>query len=166
VRSSIKSTLLICLLASGAAAFASAANAQSIDTFMHIDGIFGDSLAAGHVNDIVLTGYSQTFAAKTCSRVVATKFIDRASPALISRAANNVFIPSVVISVRKTSGAPIDFFKAVLESVTVERVDVGGESGRLAEQIVLRPRNIRIEFRPQDASGQFLGAIVTSIDCT
>jgi type VI secretion system secreted protein Hcp len=166
VRSSIKSTLLICLLASGAAAFASSANAQSIDTFMHIDGIFGDSLAAGHVNDIVLTGYSQTFAAKTCSRVVATKFIDRASPALISRAANNVFIPSVVISVRKTSGAPVDFFKAVLESVTVERVDVGGESGRLAEQIVLRPRNIRIEFRPQDASGQFLGAIVTSIDCT
>ena len=158
----MRSTLLICLLGIGAA---SAANAQSIDTFMHIDGIVGDAQAAGHVNDILLTGYSQTFAAKTCSRVVATKFIDRSSPALISRAANNLFIPTVVISVRKSSGAAVDFFKAVLESVLVERVDVSGESGRLAEQVVLKPRNIRIEFRPQDASGQFLGAIVTNIDC-
>jgi type VI secretion system secreted protein Hcp len=166
MRSSIKSTLLICLLAAGSAAFAPAANAQALDTFMHIDGIVGDVQAVGHANDILLTGYSQTFAGKTCSRVVATKFIDRASPALISRAANNVFIPSVIISLRKAGGQPVDFFKAVLESVTVERVDVSGESGRLAEQIVLRPRNIRIEFRPQDATGQFLGAIVTSIDCT
>jgi type VI protein secretion system component Hcp len=158
----MRSTLLICLLGIGAA---SAANAQSIDTFMHIDGIVGDAQAAGHVNDILLSGYSQTFAAKTCSRVVATKFIDRSSPALISRAANNLFIPTVVISVRKSSGTAVDFFKAVLESVLVERVDVSGETGRLAEQVVLRPRNIRIEFRPQDASGQFLGAIVTNIDC-
>jgi type VI protein secretion system component Hcp len=159
----MRSTLLICLLGLGAA---SAAHAQSIDTFMRIDGIVGDAQAAGHVNDIVLTGYSQTFAAKTCSRVVATKFIDRSSPALIARAANNVFLPTVIISVRKTTGPAVDFFRAVLESVTVERVDVSGETGRLAEQVVLRPRNIRIEFRTQDSSGQFLGAIVTNIDCT
>jgi type VI protein secretion system component Hcp len=156
----MRSLLLICLLGAGAA------QAQSLDTFMHIDGIVGDAQAAGHVNDILLTGYSQTFAAKTCSRVVATKFIDRSSPALISRAASNLFIPSVVISVRKASGAPVDFFKAVLESVSVERVDVTGESGRLTEQVLLRPRNIRIEFRTQEPSGQFLGAIVTNIDCS
>lgn len=158
----MRSILMVCLLGLGAA---SAAHAQSLDTFMHIDGIVGDAQAAGHVNDILLTGYSQTFAAKTCSRVVATKFIDRSSPALISRAANNLFIPTVVIAVRKSSGPAVDFFKAVLESVLVERVDVSGETGRLTEQVLLRPRNIRIEFRPQDASGQFLGAIVTNIDC-
>jgi type VI protein secretion system component Hcp len=157
----MRSILLLCLLGAGAGA----AHAQSLDTFMRIDGIVGDAVAAGHVNDILLTGYSQTFAAKTCSRVVATKFIDRSSPALISRAASNVFIPTVIISVRKSSGPAVDFFKAVLESVTVERVDVTGETGRLTEQVLLRPRNIRIEFRPQDASGQFLGAIVTNIDC-
>jgi type VI protein secretion system component Hcp len=166
MRSSLQSTLLICLLAFGAAVFAPSAHAQSLDTFMHIDGVVGDAQAAGHVNDILLTGYSQTFAAKTCSRVVATKFIDRSSPALISRAASNLFIPSIVISVRKSGSAPVDFFKATLESVTVERVDVSGETGRLTEQVTLRPRNIRIEFRPQDATGQLLGAIVTNIDCT
>jgi type VI protein secretion system component Hcp len=160
----MRSILLVCLFGIGAGA--GAAHAQSLDTFMRIDGIIGDAQAAGHVNDILLTGYSQTFAAKTCSRVVATKFIDRSSPALISRAASNVFIPTVIISVRKSSGPAVDFFKAVLESVTVERVDVSGETGRLTEQVLLRPRNIRIEFRPQDASGQFLGAIVTNIDCT
>jgi type VI protein secretion system component Hcp len=171
MRSPLLSTLLICLVGLAGALIAPSVNAQGaekpqgLETFMHIDGIVGDSLAAGHVNDIRLTSYSQTFAPKTCSRVVALKFIDRASPALISRAANNQFIPSVVISVRKAGSAPVDFFKAVLESVTVERVDVSGESCRLVEQVVLKPRIIRIEFRPQDATGQFLGAIVTNIDC-
>jgi type VI protein secretion system component Hcp len=163
--SSCRSTLIVCLLGIAGIFVAPAADAQALDTFMRIDGIVGDSVAAGHVNDIQLTGYSQTFAAKTCSRVVALKFIDRASPALISRAASNVFIPNVIISVRKSNGPAVDFYRAVLESVLVERVDVSGESGRLVEQVVLRPRSIRIEFRPQDASGQLLGAIVTNIEC-
>ena len=163
--SRFKSIVLILLAGLAAAVVAPVTMAQSLDTFMRIDGVPGDSLAAGHVNDIVLTGYSQTFAAKTCGRVVAQKFIDRASPALISRAVSNVFIPSVIISVHKTSGPAVDFFKAVLESVIIERVDVSGESGRLVEQVVLRPRNIRIELRQQDATGQFLGATVTNVDC-
>ena len=53
----------------------------------------------------------------------------------------------------------------MLQDVTIERVDVSGKSGRLVEQVVLRPRNIRIEFRQQDASGQFLGATVTNVEC-
>ena len=165
MRSRLASILWICLAAIAAAVIAPATMAQSLDTFMRIDGVQGESTAAGHVNDIVLTSYSQTFAAKNCGRVVALKFIDRASPALISRATSNLFIPSVIISIRKSGGAPVDFFKAVLESVSIERVDVSGESGRLVEQVVLRPRNIRIEFRQQDATGQFLGATVTNVEC-
>ncbi len=96
----MRSLLLICLLGAGAA------QAQSLDTFMHIDGIVGDAQAAGHVNGHPADRLFPDVCRQTCSRVVATKFIDRSSPALISRAASNLFIPSVVISVRKTSGAP------------------------------------------------------------
>lgn len=165
-RSTLTSTLVLCLLGLAGASLAPAANAQSLDTFMHIDGVPGDSLAAGHVNDITLTSYSQSFApGKNCSKVVAQKFMDRSSPALISRATSNLFVPSVIISIRKSGAVPFDFFRAVLESVSIERVDVSGESGRLIEQVVLRPRNIRIELRQQDATGQPGQTIVTNIDC-
>jgi type VI protein secretion system component Hcp len=166
-RSMLISTLVLCLVGLAGATLAPAANAQSLDTFMHIDGVPGDSVAAGHVNDITLTSYSQSFApGKSCSKVVAQKFMDRSSPALISRATSNLFLPSIVISIRKSGTAPFDFFRAVLESVSIESVVVSGESGRLLEQVVLRPRNIRIELRQQDATGQALQAIVTNIDCT
>ncbi len=39
MRSSLQSILLICLLALEAAAFAPSAHAQSLDTFIHIDGV-------------------------------------------------------------------------------------------------------------------------------
>ena len=159
------SALLVCFAGIAGAVGAPAVKAQSLDTFMRIDGVLGESTAAGHVNDIVLTSYSQTFAQKNCGRVVALKFIDRSSPALISRAASNLFIPNVIMSIRKSTGPAVDFFRAVLESVSIERVDVSGESGRLVEQVVLRPRNIRIEVRQQDATGAFTSATVTNVDC-
>src|SRR5262245_12591935 len=165
-RSTWISTLFLCLAGLAGVFLAPAANAQSLDTFMRIDGIPGDSLASGHINDIVLTSYSQSFApGRACSKVVAQKFMDRASPALISRAAGNFILPSVIIAIRKNGAVPFDFFRAVLESVSIERIDVSGETGRLIEQIVLRPRNIRIELRQQDATGQPGPAIVTNIDC-
>jgi type VI secretion system secreted protein Hcp len=165
-RSTLTSTLVLSFLGLAGAALAPAAPAQSLDTFMRIDGIPGESLASGHINDIILTSYSQSFApGKACSKVVAQKFMDRSSPALISRAAANLILPSVIISIRKTGGVPFDFFRAVLESVSIEKVDVSGESGRLIEQVVLRPRNIRIEYRQQDATGQPAQTIVTNIDC-
>jgi type VI secretion system secreted protein Hcp len=156
----------LCILGLTALAMAPAVNAQTLDTFMHIDGVPGDSTAIGHENDIVLRSYSQSFGTKNCSRVVAQKFIDRSSPALIARAAGNILIPSVIISIRKAGESPIDFFKAILQTVLIERVDVGDDTGTLSEQVVLKPRTIRIEFRPQNADGSFGAAIVTNIDCS
>jgi type VI secretion system secreted protein Hcp len=139
--------------------------AQSLDAFMRIDGIPGDSVVRGHENEIVLTSYSQTFATRACSRVVALKNIDRASPALITTAAANTLLPSVVITVRKPGDTPIDFYRALLQNVLIERVEVTGDSGLLKEQLVLKPRQIRIEYRPQARDGSLLPPIVSTMDC-
>jgi type VI protein secretion system component Hcp len=169
--------LFVCLL--GAAVLTPAAHAQSalpssplgsstLDTYMHIDGIPGESLVVGHENDIALTSYSQSFGTKNCSRVVAFKSIDRASPALISYAASNTLLPRVVISIGKSgAGRPrfADFFTATLQSVLIERVEVGDESGVFSERVVLKPTSIRIEYRAQAADGSLMEPIVTDIEC-
>jgi type VI secretion system secreted protein Hcp len=139
--------------------------AQSLDAFMRIDGIPGESEVRGHENEIVLTSYSQTFATKACSRVVAIKNIDRASPGLITHAAANILLPTVVITVRKPGDTPLDFYRALLQNVLIERVEVTGDAGLLKEQVVLKPRQIRIEYRPQARDGSLLPAIVSTMDC-
>lgn len=165
--SSFISCLLICIVGIAGTLIAPPAMAQSLETFMKIDGVPGESVARGHENEIDLTSYSQTFATKNCSRVVAMKFIDRSSPALISRAAGNVLLPSVIISIRESGERPVEFFRAILESVLIDRIELteGNGNGRLDEQVVLRPRNIQIEYRQQDKSGQVLPPIVTKIAC-
>lgn len=157
---------LVCLAGLASIAFTPSVRAQTLDTFMHIDGIVGDSTAVRHEGDIVLTSYSQSFGTKNCSRVIAVKSLDRASPALISRAAGNILIPSVIISIVKPGANPLEFFKATLETVLIERVDLNDDGTRLAEQLVLKPRNIRIEYRPQAADGSLLPPILSTIDCT
>lgn len=141
------------------------AAAQSIVTHMRIDGLPGESTMASHPNEIVLTSYSQTFGTRNCSRVVATKSLDRASPGLIARAAGNVVIPQVVISMTKLGEKPFDFFRATLDQVTIERVELGEQGDSLFERNVLAPRSIRIEYRGQNADGSLGTPIVTTIAC-
>jgi hypothetical protein len=54
---------------------------------------------------------------------------------------------------------------AVPESVSTERVDVSGETGRLIERILLRPRNMPHRVAAAGCVGQPGQAIITRIDC-
>jgi type VI protein secretion system component Hcp len=64
------------------------AGAADIQSYLKIDDIPGESNRVGHVGEIELSAYSQTFDTRNCSRVVVNKLVDIASPALISRAAS------------------------------------------------------------------------------
>jgi type VI secretion system secreted protein Hcp len=163
--SSFHRGVAVLLTALGLTAIAPAALAQTLQVFMKADGIPGESVDADHRSEIQLTGYSQTFGTRNCSRVVANKSIDRASPLLISRAAANQLIPTVVISMRKAGDAPKDFFKATLNLVLVERIELVEENGQLVEHVVMAPRNITIEYRPQDDKGALGAPVVSNISC-
>lgn len=155
------SSVPLCL---GAILLTSVAHAQ-INSWMFIPGIPGDATQQEHVGWIALTSYSQTFATKACSRVVVLKLIDRSSPALITTAAGNVLLPQVRIAVSKPGPADLDFYKATLTNVLIERVDVSGETGILTEQVVLRPQHINISYIPVGLDGKPGQPIVSTMDC-
>jgi type VI protein secretion system component Hcp len=137
------------------------APAQAVDAFMRIDSIPGDSTVRGHEREIVLTGYSQTFGTRACSRVVANKQIDVASPGLIAVAAGNLTLPTVIITLARPTGEGlVDFYRATLSTVPIERIEVAEQSDQLIERVVLAPRTIKIEYFPQGAA-----TIVTNIVC-
>jgi type VI secretion system secreted protein Hcp len=157
---------LVTALALAAATLPS--RAQPVDTFMKIDGLPGESTNAAHPGEIDLTGWSQTFGTRHCSRAVAVKRVDRASPGLIARAAANTLIPQVVVSMARSGGgrATQDFFRATLDLVTIERVEIAEQGDELVERVVLAPRSIRLEYRPQMPDGSFGAPVATAIACT
>lgn len=134
--------------------------------WMQIDGIPGESLLRGHENEIDLLSYSQNFGTRACSRVVVVKSLDSASPALISRAAGNVLVPRVVITLRKPGEGQQDFYKATLDTVLIDRIDLVDQGTSLSESVILRPRSIRLEYRPQRPDGSLAAPIVTDVQCS
>ena len=158
---------LLALSVLALAAIALPVHAQPVDTFMRIDGLPGESTSASHPNEIVLTGWSQTFGTRNCSRAVAVKRVDRASPGLIARAAANTLIPQVIVSMARSGGGrPQDFFRATLDLVTIERVEIAEQADELVERVVLAPRSIRLEYRPQAADGSLGTPVSTAIACS
>jgi type VI secretion system secreted protein Hcp len=143
------------------------ASAQPVDTFMKIDGLPGESTHRDHPGEIDLTGWSQTFGTRQCSRAVAVKRVDRASPGLIARAAANTLIPQVIVSMARAGGPgrSQDFFRATLDLVTIERVEIAEQGDVLVERVVLAPRSIRLEYRPPQADGSLGAPVATAIAC-
>jgi type VI protein secretion system component Hcp len=135
-------------------------------TFMFIDGIPGESVVVDKRNWIDLTGYSQTFGTADCSRAVANKRIDRASPPLISRAVANQLIPSVQVTMRRAGEGQRDFFIATLGQVLVDRIEITDEGGQLVEHVVLAPQSITIQYFPQDPTGGLGAAVTSSVACS
>jgi len=142
-----------------------AASAQELLTHMKIVGLDGDATHRDHRGEIVLTGYSQTIGTRNCSRVVVTKFIDRASPGLIHRAAGNVITPQVLINMQRSVEGSRVFFVVTLDQVTIERIELAEQSDQLVERVVMAPRSLRIEYRPQDDTGATTPPIITPIAC-
>lgn len=134
--------------------------------WMKVDGIPGESVVRGHENEIDLQSYSQNFGTRNCSRVVVVKALDSASPALISRATSNQLVSRVVITLRKPGEGQQDFFKATLDSVLIDRIDLVDDDTSLSESLILRPRSIRLEYRPQRPDGSLGTPIVTDVQCT
>jgi type VI secretion system secreted protein Hcp len=160
--------LSTCLRAALAAVLMLGAHAAvaQINVFLKIDGLPGDSTDARHPNEIVLTGYSQSFGDRNCSRVVATKQIDRASPGLISRATSNARIPQAIVTMARAGGGSSgDFFVATLDQVRVDRIEITEQGDQILEQLVLIPRIVTISYRPQDAKGGLGAPVTTTTTC-
>ena len=141
------------------------AHAQVL-TFLKVDGVLGESVSRFHEGEIELTSYSQNFGTRNCSRVIAVKGLDRASPGLIGLAAAGTIVPTAVISLRRDGLRYELFYRATLQSVSVERIDVTGDGSGLAETVVLRPRSMRIEYWSQRPDGSLGTPVVADVQCT
>ncbi|SEL35985.1 type VI secretion system secreted protein Hcp [Roseateles sp. YR242] len=139
----------------------------------------GETVAAGHQNDIAVTGFNwgvgaagdavagQSTGRRSYRQLTITKGLDSASTALMSAVATNDEVRSAKLSVRKAGGEQQDFFSITLEKARVATYDIDVDhDGNPVERITLSFQKVAVEYRTQSATGQLGGSCTFTDDLT
>lgn len=155
---------------------------MAVDAFLKIDAIDGESIIKGYEKQIAIESYSfgmnnnVTFAAGSggggagkanIQDIHFTKLMDKTSPALMQALMVGTHIKSIVLTLRKTTGAvQLDYFSITLEDCCLSSYQSGAGSGSDAviETISVGFARIKIAYKVQDAKGATVSTANASWD--
>ncbi len=140
---------------------------MALDMFIKIGDISGESADSTHADSIDVVSWSWgasqagtggqgggSGAGKVqIQDLTLTKYIDKATPALFQKCCTGDHIDTVLLTVRKAGGKPLEYLKITMEQVLVSSVTTGGSGGqdRLTENITLNFSKVKMEYTPQTA---------------
>ncbi|MDE8653702.1 Hcp family type VI secretion system effector [Novosphingobium album (ex Liu et al. 2023)] len=154
----------------------------SVDYFLKIDGIDGESADDKHKNEIDVLSWSwgatnegsMAFGGGGGAGKVSmqdfhfTMRVNKASPKLMLACANGEHIANAVLTCRKAGGQQQEFQKVTFTDILVSSYQAGGSGGGddvlPVDQISLNFAKIEIEYKPQAADGSLGAAIKTGYD--
>ncbi|MFK5688748.1 Hcp family type VI secretion system effector [Ornithinimicrobium sp. LYQ92] len=137
---------------------------MSIDGFLTVPGIPGESTRAGHEDEIEVHGVTFGMEAPVArggvargrvsfDPVVVSKSYDRSSPALKGALATHRHLDEVVLSVQRTvEGEQADYLVVTLEDVSVVKYDLYLDTERdgvLVEQVAFTYRSVAFTYAGQ-----------------
>jgi type VI secretion system secreted protein Hcp len=141
---------------------------MAIDMFLKLDGIKGESLDHKHAGEIHIEswswGMSQTGAhgagggggagKVSVHDISITKFVDKASPALMLHCCSGKHIPNGLVTVRKAGDKPLEYLKMKLQDILISGVQEAGHGGdQLTENVTLNFAKFHVEYTEQKADG-------------
>ncbi|RZA17504.1 MAG: type VI secretion system tube protein Hcp [Lysobacteraceae bacterium] len=154
---------------------------SSVDAFLKIDGVKGESTDAKHKDEIEIM--SMNWSAHSSGNMGSgggggvgkaifsdfsfTKKVDIASPKLALIAARGEHIKSAKISIRKAGGAAgqVDYQVYDLDKLYVTGLQVsGGEGGEFFETLTLSPTKFKWEYKQQGDDGSLKGNMAVTVD--
>lgn len=133
--------------------------ASSLDTFMKLDGIPGESQDSKHKSEINVLSFcfglqNESAPTPSFSSFHFDKLYDKASPLLVAAAASGQHIAKALITVSRATGQEQDFLTYEFADVTVTQYQEGGDKvPELLERVALKFRKVTITYRPQNADG-------------
>lgn len=167
----LRHDLVAMTLAAAAATIAMSANA-AVDTFAKIGDIKGESIDPKHPGAIEVLSWSFGITAlkrnAACSQELhITKFVDAATPKLMTGVALGKIHPTAVLTVRRTGTDPEDYLIVTMKEVLVTSVQPGASSGGEAlESVSLAYSSADIVYKPQDPRGELGEKVEGAITAT
>jgi len=133
--------------------------------------VAGEAVATGHEDEIQLRGWSwgmatssamgstQGTARRSYKALTVLKTIDAATTPLMSALAQNDEVKEARLSMRKAGGEQNDYFVVTLNGARVTAIDhVVGAEGSTTESVSFTFNKVKVEYFPQQSSGQRGGA--------
>jgi type VI secretion system secreted protein Hcp len=151
---------------------------HTIDLFLKIDGIKGESMDAKHKDEIVLESFSWGEANPThpatgggAGKVSMTDFhftkkIDKATPKLMLACAQGQRIPSALMTARKPGEVAFEFLFYKFTNLTVTSVQESSDGTLPVDQVSFAFSKISVEYKGQTATGAVGGTETFSWDLT
>ncbi len=142
---------------------------MAVDMFIKIDGIQGEARDSKHKEEIDVLAWSWGMANSGSAHVGGgmgagkvnvqdlsfTKYIDKASPALMLHCCNGKHIKEATLVVRKAGEQPLEYLTITMTDLIITSVSTGGSGGedRLTENVNLNFAKVKVLYKEQTASG-------------
>lgn len=161
------------------AMFGSASSMAAIDMFLKVGDIRGESTDARHRDEINVLSWSWSESngttrigpvtlPKACIQdMQITKFIDRATPQLITNGVTGQLEREATLSMAKIGDQKTaDFLVITMRNVAVTSYSTGGNSGqdRLTETFTLHFDSLQGRYYPQNPDGSFGTPVVWDVN--
>jgi type VI secretion system secreted protein Hcp len=154
------------------------ADAASVDYFLKIDGVDGESTDDRHKGEIEIQSFSWGASNPTSygsggagsgkvhfSDFSIMKTVDKASPQLFTKAATGEHIKEVVLTGQMQGGNPSVFYTVKMEDVVVSSFwQTNGNGGAAMESLHFSFSKIQVEYIPMNADGTQGEAIKAGYD--
>ena len=167
-------TMSVAGLAAGPAAAADAAGAPaaafgSVDMFLKIDGIAGDSRDSAHAGEIDVqsfawgVGTAENSSGKPALQDISfAMHVSQASPLLMIASAKATRIPSAVFVARTAGAERLEFYKLTLENCLVTSYQTAGSSEAPTDFFNLDFAKVTMSYTPQRPDGTLGAPIVVT----
>jgi type VI secretion system secreted protein Hcp len=151
----------------------------TIDCYLKIDGIEGESKHKGAENQIEVQSFDWDVTNAGSPAVgggsgqgkakpgmfTFAHFYDKASPTLAKSCVSGKHLANAKLTVSKSGEGQKEFLTVTMKQVTVTHVGMGGGmGGELHENVSLLYADIEFEYKPQDDKGALGGAVKFGYD--
>ena len=159
------------------------AGAASVDYFLKLDGVEGESSDSKHKGEIEISSFSwgatnpgivmeagSSRGGAGAGKVSVNDFhfkknADKSSPMLMLKAATGEHIKSATLTVRKSGDKQVEFYKVKLEDVLISSYQSGGSSGAVpTDSFSLNFGKIEFEYTPTRADGSAAAPVKAGYD--
>jgi type VI secretion system secreted protein Hcp len=148
---------------------------MAVDMFLKLSGIRGESVAAGHREDIDVLSWSWNLSNKItfvtgglgsgkaqAGELNFVHWVDCASPELMKYCAEGKHIPTGTLTLRKAGGkVALEYLKFDLKEIFITSVQDGTSAGEehSMESVALFFTQIEVTYRPQASTGTTGGSV-------
>lgn len=148
-----------------------------VDMFLKLNGIEGESQDSGHSKEIDvlawnwggsaeanLSGSVPTAGKAQNTDLAITKYVDKATPALMLRMVTGSPISDATLTVRKAGSTSVEYIKIVLTNILVTSLSTGGsdDDDRLTEEVTFFFGKVAFTYTPQDPTTGKAGTPITT----